>query len=929
MYRKQSRRTNPRFPIVPSILLIGMLGCLHVTSTPIRAQNSTTHDTPCQGSDPFIAGQGFTVKEIRIRPILKFMPSPSLQEALKASIAKQSPGDPGLTIGGPFTSTGVTFLESALGQELLARELSAQSGLIYPRHRLYNCDPGSHTLVVEYQVFVVARPSYENTNFELGENPDKEKKEAGNTKADENKLSPKPYIGYNRSRGVYAGGALSYQSGNGLINKLDLDASGSGSSATINVSLSGSHQFTSGLLSFAEWRLGYQYSNIPSQLLSLKDATILGQLFGATRALGSHNLFVRFGASVEGGHLQTNLAQANVPPSNLAQSRYRAVKMYVGGTLSGSRQESKVSYAFQLANSGEGMHVDYSKQLFDVAYRARFLPQDHRPLQIEAQFTAGILRSASGRIPVGERFFGGNVEDDFIQGDTWRIRSNPFIRSFPQKRLDRPGSGLPVGGESFVSFNLTVAPTVWNRQLMPQEIARDPDVTSGLGGQLLSTRLFLREETIQSSKQIQDLQQRIKVLTPTINALTGKLTNLQSAPLPGSVSLAIDKFLKPDPDADASLIQTTEDVVKAAEINPNASKTVLEDSAAVAGFLNNPVEFNARTLAQDDPANGVTSLLSLLLKNVSNLKDALIREGLAGRVEGLDKIATDLGSEQTSVLTGLTLVDKLRAYEKAEIEPMITIMNEPSPSSHRKMDEILTATREQLKPLRDSRHLELENLPRDSKDEAIRLRRLELIELLALLDAADTYAEKANDAFLSANDFGDQKQYGEAKPDLERLTIGFGGGIPSYLSGLAEATDSLKKPLFKNGQVQLWNRLHQNAVELLAMRGLVQSKFRKVHIPVAEADANQTVSYVGRVLNVFFRELNLVAITPVLMFDAARLSADRTPGKSNFRYGLGSGIRFSLVNLDLTAGYSINPHRQTGEGRGAFVFTMVINDLFR
>jgi hypothetical protein len=50
---------------------------------------------------------------------------------------------------------------------------------------------------------------------------------------------------------------------------------------------------------------------------------------------------------------------------------------------------------------------------------------------------------------------------------------------------------------------------------------------------------------------------------------------------------------------------------------------------------------------------------------------------------------------------------------------------------------------------------------------------------------------------------------------------------------------------------------------------------------------------------------------------------------SETRYGLGTGIKFSLVTMDVTAGYCWNITRKPGEPRGAFVFSLDISDLFR
>jgi len=65
-----------------------------------------------------------------------------------------------------------------------------------------------------------------------------------------------------------------------------------------------------------------------------------------------------------------------------------------------------------------------------------------------------------------------------------------------------------------------------------------------------------------------------------------------------------------------------------------------------------------------------------------------------------------------------------------------------------------------------------------------------------------------------------------------------------------------------------------------------------------------------------------------LMFDVARLGA-RENDFHKVRYGVGLGTRFSLVSLDLDVGYSWNINRTPGEGRGAFVFSMKVSDLFR
>lgn len=64
------------------------------------------------------------------------------------------------------------------------------------------------------------------------------------------------------------------------------------------------------------------------------------------------------------------------------------------------------------------------------------------------------------------------------------------------------------------------------------------------------------------------------------------------------------------------------------------------------------------------------------------------------------------------------------------------------------------------------------------------------------------------------------------------------------------------------------------------------------------------------------------------MFDATRFGTGRPFNLIALKYGIGTGVRLSLVNLDFTAGYSVNPNKKSGEPPGAFFFRMDINDLF-
>jgi hypothetical protein len=76
------------------------------------------------------------------------------------------------------------------------------------------------------------------------------------------------------------------------------------------------------------------------------------------------------------------------------------------------------------------------------------------------------------------------------------------------------------------------------------------------------------------------------------------------------------------------------------------------------------------------------------------------------------------------------------------------------------------------------------------------------------------------------------------------------------------------------------------------------------------------------------REANLIGISPVLLLDAARIW-QRGMGSGDTRYGLGGGVRMSIVSFDITAGYAWNLGRLPGERRGAWIVKFELSNLFR
>jgi hypothetical protein len=899
--------------------------------------------------------------------MVRFIPGGSLlQQSLTAAIAKQFPGSNGQWSERKYDTATFSFLESQFNQELEVRALSGRMGLIFARHQLINCDEKARTLDIQYQVLTVARPSYLRNSFELRDRREKNKEAAGDLDQNEKNFSLMPFAGYNRTRGIFGGSDVSVETGFKPLSKLSASASGSGSSAVVETDFTGSQNFESGLLSYAEWKAVYRYSNVPTDGFDLKDATAAARFFAATRPFTSRNMIFRFGGSIEGGNRQSSLPQVAALPTTVVDSGYAALKLYAGASLSSRRQDWKASYGLQLGNTGEDSSVNYRKQIVDAAYRLRFLPAPYKPFQLDVQFTAGSLTRVSGFVPYGERFFGGNAEKEFIQGDSWKIRSNPVIRSFPENRLNGSGSSLSTGGDDFVSINFTAAQTIWQKQLIPREVSEDPDLTMAMGTQLLTARTVFREEAVKASKQIAELEtqvgcvesnaaQREHCLTPAVKRLKTLLAKLLTQAGPDDeLKQVINSFFDDD---GSNPVGDVEDAISAAKFDPDADKKLIEDAAAAQG---NPVEANVTRLIRDDfgdpadPDDDTPSLLTVVQTHIAKLQPRLTAPVFAESKLELQAISGALQEDRATLQSRLDSVNSLRVYSLSDVQGASDALNQ-SAGSGRKLDQVLVDIRSLLKPERDGVQARIKQLNQqlsrmsDTDPETARLKKVRdtLFEYEDLLDAADSFAEKAKSSYDSVQDSLNNKDYEGVKIYLERLSIGF-GGLLAYLSGLELKIKEVQQlireqAIIRAGAPALPEQINVDLADVLFIQRKVKSAFGKIRIPPAEVTANQTVSYVGRILEVFFRETNLVAVSPVVMLDAARLrvkdvsstngvssGTDRfLPGTDRFRYGIGSGLRFSLINIDFTAGYSFNPTRRLSEPRGAFVFRMDINDLFR
>jgi hypothetical protein len=97
----------------------------------------------------------------------------------------------------------------------------------------------------------------------------------------------------------------------------------------------------------------------------------------------------------------------------------------------------------------------------------------------------------------------------------------------------------------------------------------------------------------------------------------------------------------------------------------------------------------------------------------------------------------------------------------------------------------------------------------------------------------------------------------------------------------------------------------------------------------AQKKSARDMAFIHQTVNTVVDEMNFVSISPIAIFDVARIGPQASSAGGGFRYGLGGGVRFTLVDtIRLDAGYAVNPDPKPWEGRGAAFFSMQVIPLF-
>src|SRR5262249_42440178 len=97
-------------------------------------------------------------------------------------------------------------------------------------------------------------------------------------------------------------------------------------------------------------------------------------------------------------------------------------------------------------------------------------------------------------------------------------------------------------------------------------------------------------------------------------------------------------------------------------------------------------------------------------------------------------------------------------------------------------------------------------------------------------------------------------------------------------------------------------------------------EFRQIDKAKAQAQAEAMMKFPRRTLKTIFNEVNIYSVSPVFVFDVAKIGP-KTTGFDGKRYGPGVGLRIELASMaHFTVGYAWNTKQLPGEGPGTMFF---------
>ena len=394
-----------------------------------------------------------------------------------------------------------------------------------------HCSEGQ--LDVDYEVlttqFLPDRATAEAHKSEL-ERPEKA---ANVTRPKAFELVPK--AGYNATDRFFGGGSLRIRTAGrpASLDSFTFDGAASNTYQSASGAMNGSFEPESfGTIS---WRLGYEYRALPTDRAGLSESHVEGRVLASTRPLGDAGLVFRFGGQLEGGNVQSGFQASELGPDSVAGTAYASLRFYSGATFGTKHTAFRSSYGVEVGGNG-GFGKDWRRHVGDASFDAWFPAGSHRPVQIESRFTAGGIHTGTGaRIPVAKRFFGGNVQQSFLEGDDWDFRANPVLRSIPARKYNLTSAG--PGADRFYAFNLTVAPAIWHQPLLPSEVTEDDGFKSAIQTQWDFAEASGAANLITKDPNFASTMAKLPAVRDALAALSAALDSASGSISPGNQAL--------------------------------------------------------------------------------------------------------------------------------------------------------------------------------------------------------------------------------------------------------------------------------------------------------------------------------------------------------------------------------------------------------
>lgn len=276
----------------------------------------------------------------------------------------------------------------------------------------------------------------------------------------------------------------------------------------------------------AQWLVNYTNYQLPTGAGEIKGGHLTAQFAGVTKPFGNGNFTFHFGAALDGGNRQSDVNGVVIAPNTVTDAGVGTLKLYGGLDSRLSNNVISVSYGLELGSIGPAARVDWRKHILDARHEFWYSLGNHRLLNLESRFTLGSLQ-VPGKVPLPERFFGGNNEEFLVASDIWQIRANPVIRAIPGSKFFRTPEG--AGSKNFFSYNFTAAYGYWRKTLVPEELINDPEFTTQLQGAMTSVTSTLQNYYASKDQHYGNVVAQLPAVQTALNDLKTAVAAAQAA----------------------------------------------------------------------------------------------------------------------------------------------------------------------------------------------------------------------------------------------------------------------------------------------------------------------------------------------------------------------------------------------------------------